>query len=106
MLSVNEQTRMTITAAFTDEAGVALTPAFLSYRLLDYDTGEEILPWVTVVPSAATYAMTIPAQYQTLLEADKEYELRRLVLVYKFGTGGAQRGTGEYIYKLVNLRGL
>ena len=103
---VNERTTLRLTVAFFDEDDVAVVPASANYRVDDVPSGTSIVASTVIAALAVTVPVTITEEQNRIITEAHLYETRRVTVDFRYGAGGAKRGTNEYIYRVKNLPGI
>lgn len=101
---VNEGSTHVVTASFFDEDGNAVIPASASYRVDDAASGAEVIAATAVTPTTPVIDIVIPAGKNMILNAVRSSEQRVLTMTFTYS--GGKTGTGEYTYRITNLRGV
>lgn len=104
MDSINEKSSYTVTAAFTNEDGSPVTPSLGSYRIDDEFSGTQIKGDTPFTPSSSTFAIVIAPNDNRILDSAKSEEVRVITVTFVYGT--TMQGSGEYRYKVLNLKHL
>ncbi len=99
---VNEKSSCTVTLAFTDETGAAVTPSAGRYRIDDAGAGTQIKDWTSFTPTGSTYDVEVSATENAILVAANEVEIHRLTVEFTYGVA-AKKGTAEYVFGIKNL---
>ncbi len=102
MKTVNEYSSITITLQFTDVAGNSSVPDSVNYQITDEETETVLLPWTTINPANSSYDVDVPDTVQQIVR-DGDYEFRTLSVI-AFYNAGMQQSTGEFRYRVRNLR--
>lgn len=102
MERVNEQSTAYVTVSFRDKAGALATPATISYRIDDVETGQEIRDDTAVTPAASSVEITLTPADNTLVNLNRQYEQHVVTVAATYGASDAVRA--EYAYEVVNLQ--
>jgi hypothetical protein len=101
---VNEKSTAYLTATFKDKAGVAQAPALAHYRIDDVESGQTVRGETEITAPGAVVELVLTVVDNTLVNQAAKHELRRVTVVGEYGAGDAV--TAEYIYDVVNLKGV
>ncbi len=101
MKIVNEKSSAILTLTFEDESENAVTPDSGIYRIDDIDSGTEIKGDTAFTPSSSTHDITLTATENAIIDSTQPYETKLVTVTFVYGT---KQGTGEYQYKVRNLR--
>jgi hypothetical protein len=102
MFTVNEKTDFGFRLTFYDFDGVEVTPSSITYRIDDVKSGNTIKGDTVVVPAGSPYDLEIDDADNTMVDATRNFEIRRITLTYLYSTG--KTGRDEIIYKVNNLK--
>jgi hypothetical protein len=106
MNSVNCNTTYTVTASFTDENGLPLTPISARYRVDDVASGTVVVPWTTLTPTSPSVPIVVTAAQNAIINPALSVETRVVTLDFQYSSSGQQRqGAGEYRYNVENITG-
>src|SRR5271157_850185 len=103
MVTVNERTSITVTLQFTDVNGNPVIPNSVNYQITDEETETVLSPWTVVNPSASSYDLQVAAGVQEIVNDCNEYEIRRISVISLYNSS-TQQATGEFKYRVKNLR--
>jgi hypothetical protein len=105
METVNQESSAVATLSFTDVNG-AVIPASnintLLYQISDEKSGNVLLPWVSVVPNANPYTVSISSSVQQIVDPCEEYEIRIIAAIVTYNSN-TQKATGTFKYRVKNL---
>lgn len=99
---VYEGSTWLVTAAFTDDNGIAVTPTSARYRIDDVKSGQNIVAAADVPSLGSSAEIEITPAQNAVINDRYAIEPRRLTLVFVYGA--ARQRVAEYKYDLINLR--
>lgn len=99
--SVNEGQTSYIAVEFTDEAGQAVAPTAVSYRVDDLDSGESLLGDTDCPAPAASVTIELAPAVNRVIDDDKGREVHVCTISATYG--GGKKITGELRFCVVNL---
>ena len=104
-VTVNEKSALYMTLNFKDEAGDALVPSTVHWRLdnLEVDPVTEIVAWTLLPSPAATMNMVIPSSNNIILDETRVRERRAFGVRVDVDLAG--EGHQELQYHVMNLEG-
>lgn len=101
---INEGTTGYLTCTFKDKDGADAVPASATYRIIDHETGTEILAETAITPIAATVEIKITGDQNQMQNETLDLEDHCVVVVASYGVGDT--ATDEYIFTVKNLHSL
>jgi hypothetical protein len=103
MESVNEKSTGYLTVVFKDGAGAEAAPSSARYRIDDVETGTELRDWTNLPnPVASSVEVTLTSADNAITNTTGKDETH--VVTVEGTYGPEDKVTGEYLYRLVNLR--
>jgi hypothetical protein len=100
----NERATVTITATFTDDDGVAVTPDAATYRIDDEANRTNIQPSTSIGSLDDTVNIVITSDQNFIIRPRSKSEIRTVTVEWDYDTD--KHGTAQYRYKLINLYGV
>lgn len=104
MDSINEKSSYTVTATFTNEDGSSVTPSSGSYRIDDEFSGTQIKGDTAFAPSSSTFDIVLVPNDNRILDSAQGEEVRVVTVTFVYAS--TRQGSGEYRYKVLNLKHL
>lgn len=99
--TVNEASTAYLAVAFYDKAGSLDTPASVSYRIDDVDSGDPV-KGDTPIGAASSIEITLSPADNAMVDSTKRFEMRRVTVEATYGV--SDKVQDEYLYKVKNLR--
>ena len=101
---VNEGTSHFVVLTFVDHDGLPVVPLDVYIRIDDFSSGESMRVETAETSPAAEMTIEITPAENNMINERMPHEKRVMTITATYGTGGERQVTGEYVYKLVNLR--
>ena len=102
MNPINELTSSTLTLKFKDKNGVDAIPSTARYQIEDVLSGIHVVEWVSFIPSASSYDISITGAQNSILDQCNEIEDRRVTVIAYFSD--STQSTLSFTYAVKNLR--
>lgn len=96
--TVNEKSTAYLTVECLDKAGVAAAPSALSYQIHDVASGAEVRA-ATALAAAAEVEITLTPADNTLVDASRDRETRRVTISATYGASDQVHDVYEYDVK-------
>lgn len=100
----NERSTVVLTATFTDDDGVAVTPDVATYRIDDEASRTNIQPATSIGPLSSSVALVITDEQNAIIRPRSKFEIRTVTVEWDYDTD--KHGTAQYRYKVLNLYGV
>ncbi len=101
---VNRENSWLINVSFLDNSGNPVTPTTFNYKIENITANQTIVPATSgAVTGSSLVIEAVPATQQIINASDNSEDLR-FTCWFTYGTG--REGTGEYDYRIKNLKGL
>lgn len=101
---VQEASSTVLHIDWKDRNNVAMTPTFISYRIIDYYSGTTIVSDTSVTPTGSSTNIAVGPGQNAIVNNERQFEIRKVILT--FGITGSQRNTEVKEYTLRNLGGV
>ncbi|MFA5424499.1 MAG: hypothetical protein WC374_11655 [Phycisphaerae bacterium] len=98
---IKPDTTLTISLAFTDENGDAVTPSAARYRIDDVASGDEVLAWTNFTPATSTYDLIIEAAQNAIINSAQPTEKKLVKVEITYGTDNKK--TDTYVYMVSDI---
>ena len=101
MVEVNEGDTPDLTVSFKNDSDVLTAPSSATWRVIDVDTGGELLASTNITPIASSVILSVPAAVTAIVNDSHKYEKRKVIVEATFGA--SRKKFGEYTFQVKNL---